>query len=226
LHVAIEQPTIRSGEGASGTTNPAVQAAAAIITSTANARKPIGVLVSEAEVLVPVVTGATMESDQVRLQSSIRAFDSKTGDLYLEKLSSTVERAAREAGSSQATEVPRYGRYPATRNETSMVAAGRPALERALGADNVIDAGPFPASEDFPWLTGDGTLPSLFILMGVKPEGGAKPGDLPNQHHTAGFRVDDDALPDILRAVGLLMSDMSARCAAGWKPAGETMQPR
>jgi len=186
-----------------------------------------GVPTPESKVLVPSVTRATMHSPSgISLQSSIRTLDTETGDAYRKGLQPAIESAAAKFGARQQTEFPRYGRFPATRNDASMAAAGRPALNRAMGIENVIDAGAFPASEDFPWLTKDGSPPSLFLLMGVRPEGGANPEDPPNQNHTAGFGVDDEALPAILRAVGLLMSDMSARCAGGWKPTAETAASR
>lgn len=105
--------------------------------------------------------------DEVKLQLTLRAFKEDVR----EKLISGIDRRARALAHSHDAPEPtlraREG-VPPTVNTPELVARVVPALERAFGAENVVQGEPTMGAEDF-GLFGQGGVPTFMFRLGAAP---------------------------------------------------------
>lgn len=89
---------------------------------------------------------------------------------------------------------------PATVNTPELARRMRPSLERALGAEAVVDMEPTMGGEDFAYFAN--RIPGFYFRLGVL-EPGTESGFL----HTPTFRASDEAIPVGMRAMAALVVD-------------------
>jgi amidohydrolase len=125
---------------------------------------------------------------------------------YSEQVRSDVERRMREIldGVSRAFggsyEMEYTNNAPATVNDPALAARVRPALERAVGKENVVDSPPTMGGEDFAYFANE--VPGFYFRLGV-----VKPGTTSGGLHTPDFRADDSAVPVGMKTMARLVAD-------------------
>lgn len=136
--------------------------------------------------------------DTVELEGTIRTFDNATREEIHQRMERTAVSIAESAGAS-ADVVINKG-YPATINDTELVKAMAPTLQRLAG-DQFREASRSMASEDFAYFAGE--IPSLYFFLGTRPED--QPLAYPN--HSPKFNPDEGALPIGVSAMTALVLD-------------------
>jgi amidohydrolase len=152
----------------------------------------------------------------VRLEGTVRT--------YGEASRATVERRMREildgvtrAGGGR-FDLEYVNQAPATVNDPALSRRVRPALERAVGAERVVEVTPQMVGEDFAYFANE--VPGFYFRLGVCAEGRACPG-----LHTPSFVADDRAVEVGMRAMGQVVLGYLAGAAAGDVAAGEPAAP-
>lgn len=145
---------------------------------------------------------------EVRLEGTVRT--------YGEEARATVERRMREildgvtrAGGGR-FELEYVNQAPATVNDPALARRVRPALERAVGAERVIEVTPQMVGEDFAYFANE--VPGFYFRLGVCAGGRDCPG-----LHTPAFVADDRAVEVGMRAMGQVVVDY---LAGGGEPDG------
>jgi amidohydrolase len=143
--------------------------------------------------------------EKVELRGTIRTFDMETRSLIDRRMHEILDGIARAAGGRYTLEIDHA--YPVTVNDTALAAASRPALDRVMGAGNVLVLPPTPGAEDFSYFANE--VPGFFYRLG-----GVKPGTTSGGHHTPTFDMDDGAVPVGMRTMAGLVMDYLERTAA------------
>ena len=92
---------------------------------------------------------------------------------------------------------------PVTVNDPQLTARMTPTLERALGAERVLEIPPVAWDEDFSYYANE--VPAMFFFLGIVPPGVELADAAPN--HSPFFVVDDDALRWGVTALSALALD-------------------
>jgi amidohydrolase len=135
---------------------------------------------------------------EVHLEGTVRT--------YSETVRSTVERRMREIldgitrAFGGAYEMEYKNNAPATVNDPALAARVRPALERAVGKENVVESPPTMGGEDFAYFANE--VPGFYFRLGTVKEGTTSGG-----LHTPDFRADDGAVPVGMRVMARLVAD-------------------
>jgi amidohydrolase len=125
--------------------------------------------------------------DRVRLLGTLRSYKDDVRQLLRRRVREVLESAA--AGGECELEMELREGFPVTVNDPQSVELVRRVAAEQFGADNVIDPGLLPASEDFSLFLQQ--RPGAFIFLGA---GNAAKGiDAP--HHSPQFDIDESALP-------------------------------
>ncbi|ATG73409.1 N-acyl-L-amino acid amidohydrolase [Zobellella denitrificans] len=140
--------------------------------------------------------------DTVELEGTIRTFDNATREEIHQRLERTAVSIAESAGAS--AEVVINKGYPATINDSELVKAMAPTLQRLAG-DQFKEASRSMASEDFAYFAGE--VPSMYFFLGTTPAG--QPLAYPN--HSPKFNPDEGALPIGVSAMTALVLDYGKR---------------
>ena len=122
-----------------------------------------------AVVTVGSIHGGTKHNiipEEVRLQLTVRAFDEGVRRHLLEGIERIAKAEAEAALAPRAPEIRLSDGTPVTTNDAALAGRIRPALERALGADRVVDAVPVMPAEDFS-LYGREGVPILMLWLGA-----------------------------------------------------------
>jgi len=135
---------------------------------------------------------------EVYLEGTARTFSDDARDL-VERRMGEILRGVAAAHGGEADFAYLRG-YPVTVNDTTLTRRMAPSLARALGADNVREAGPVSASEDFSYFARE--VPGFYFSLGTR-----KPGTESGDHHTPTFRADDSAIPVGIRAMSAVILD-------------------
>jgi hippurate hydrolase len=104
--------------------------------------------------------------DEVRMQLTVRAFDEGVRQRLLRGIERIAKAEAEAADAPRPPDVRASDATPVTSNDGALADRIRPALERALGADRVVEAAPITASEDF-GLYGRAGVPSVMMWLGA-----------------------------------------------------------
>jgi len=134
----------------------------------------------------------------VHLEGTVRTYDPAVRD--------TVERRMREildgltAAAGAGYDLTYASNAPATINDPALAARMRPVLARAVGEENVVDARPLLAGEDFAYFANQ--IPGFYFRLGV-----VAPGTESGGLHTPSFRADDTAIPVGMRAMAHVVID-------------------
>lgn len=140
--------------------------------------------------------------DQVHLEGTVRTFSTAVQD-QVESRIDTILRGLSDAAGARYDF--RYQRFtPFLNNDPQLAASVRPALERALGAENVIDSPPVMVAEDFAFFAR--VIPSFYFRLGV-----VAPGTTSGGLHTPTFRADDSAIEPGVRAMTAMTLDYLSR---------------
>lgn len=132
--------------------------------------------------------------DTASLQGTIRTFDADMRDQALGSLKNMVEHIAAANGATVETQIPvTPGSNPVTFNDPTLTARVRASAEKAIGAEHVIEATRWTASEDFPHLGKSIDAPSVYFFVGGTPAGDDA-SEAP-ANHSPKFFVDEAALP-------------------------------
>lgn len=107
--------------------------------------------------------------DEVNLQLTVRTYKEDVRQRILASIERIVKSAAMSAGipDDRAPIVKVSEGTTSTYNDPKLLERLTPALERALGAENVIQVPPIMASEDFGYLSLDQKIPATIIWLGA-----------------------------------------------------------
>jgi amidohydrolase len=126
-------------------------------------------------------------AEKVTMDGTVRALDAESRKQVKERMQRTVSGIAAAHGTTASLRF--FHGNPPTVNDPALAKAARPALERALGAANVIDYPPQMVAEDFPFFAEK--APTLYVILGT--ENPAK--GIFSVNHTVDFDVDESFLP-------------------------------
>jgi amidohydrolase len=141
----------------------------------------------------------------VTLLGTIRTFRPEMSALTEQRLR-TILKGVTEANGATG-EVTRYERgAPATINDVTLTRETVPALERAVGKDQVKRIPPAMVSEDFSFFANE--VPGFYFRLGQ-----VKPGTTSGDHHTPTFLADDGAIPVGVKAMSYIIYDYLSRNA-------------
>jgi len=130
--------------------------------------------------------------DEVRLGGTVRLFDPKVQDEVERRMRQILDGVARMAGGSYELEYRR--RVPVNVSDPELVRKVLPAIERAVGKENVTVVRPWMAGDDFAYFAAE--APAFFFHLGT-----VKPGTKSGNNHTPTFIADDAAILVGLRTI-------------------------
>ncbi|HZF07329.1 MAG TPA: amidohydrolase [Thermoanaerobaculia bacterium] len=136
--------------------------------------------------------------EEVLLAGTVRTYHEETRSMIEKRMREILDGITKAAGAT--FELDYRKNAPATVNEPALSKASRPALERALGKANVVDAEPTMGGEDFAYFAN--VVPGFYFRLGT-----VKPGTTSGGLHTPTFRGDDSAIPVGVRAMSRVVVD-------------------
>jgi amidohydrolase len=129
---------------------------------------------------------------EVRLEGTVRLFTAQAQDEVERRMREILEGVARMAGGSY--ELAYRRRVPSIVNDPGLVSAVLPAIERAVGKEQVTRVRPWMAADDFAYFAAE--APAFFFHLGT-----VKPGTKSGNNHTPTFMADDSAIPVGIRVM-------------------------
>jgi len=160
-----------------------------------DARDPVVVSIG----IIQAGTAWNIIPEQVVLEGTIRTHDLDVRRLAVSQFKHIVHGTAEANGATAQIDFHDYG--PVTWNDPELGAGTKPSLERAVGAENVVEARPVMGGEDFAHYARK--VPGLFIFLGVRNESIGAVHAL----HTPYMMVDEAAFPAGVRAHCLMAID-------------------
>ncbi len=142
--------------------------------------------------------------DEVEMTGTIRTFDAGNRESLLAKLRHTVDMVAAAGGATATLTIESYG--PVTRNEPALLQKLMPTLQRAAGADNVIEHPLITGAEDFAHF--QARIPGLYLMLGVRHY--HLSADEVPANHSPLFDANEDALIIGVRTMVGLALDYAA----------------
>lgn len=131
--------------------------------------------------------------DSAELQGTVRAFDEDMRAQALASVKNVAEHVAAAHGATITGEIPVVGASnPVNHNDPALTARVRASLQTVFGAEQVLEANRWTASEDFPHLAIGADTPSVYFFVGATSEG-QDPLTVPG-NHSPRFFVDEGAL--------------------------------
>lgn len=131
--------------------------------------------------------------DSATLQGTLRTFDSGMREQALAELRLLAEHVAAAHGATVDLQVPVEGNSnPVNSNDPALTKRVTASLTKVLGADAVIEASRWTASEDFPWFGIGAKAPSVYFFVGGTPKD--KDAETAAFNHSPRFFVDEGAL--------------------------------
>jgi len=135
--------------------------------------------------------------DEVELLGTIRTFDEDMRKEIMADLINVAQHVAAAHGAHVHTDkVPMEHGYPVTVNDPALTARMRPSLEKAIGADKVIEPSLTMGSEDFSYFANQ--VPGMFFFVGATP---ADQVGTAAVNHSPEFFMDEGALDVGLRSM-------------------------
>jgi amidohydrolase len=132
--------------------------------------------------------------DTAELTGTIRTFDEDMRKQIFDSLRRTAEHVAAANGASVDVQIPSAeSTNPVNYNDPALTARVRGSIERALGADKVIESPRWTASEDFPYFGLAAKAPSVYFFVGATPAG--EDAAAAPSNHSPKFFLDEGALP-------------------------------
>jgi len=135
--------------------------------------------------------------DDVELIGTIRTFDEGMREAIMADLRNVAEHVAAAHGAHADTHlVPHPGGNPVMVNDPALTARMRPSLEKAIGAENVIEVPPGMGSEDHAYFAK--VIPSMYFAVGATPHDQVGKAAV---NHSPEFYLDEGSLEVGLRAM-------------------------
>jgi len=128
--------------------------------------------------------------DQVELVGTIRTFDEGMRQAVFADLKNVAENVARAHGATAIAQVPDTKGNPVTVNHPALAARMLPSLEKAVGAENVVEMGLTMGAEDFSFYARE--VPGFFFFVGATPRG--QDALKAPSNHSPEFFLDEEAL--------------------------------
>jgi amidohydrolase len=138
--------------------------------------------------------------DNVVMEGTIRALDSKIQDDIHARITRTAKLVAESAGAEADVQIVRN--TPVTFNDPSLTDRMTPTLKRVAG-DKMFEVRPRTIAEDFALF--QQKVPGMFFFLGINAAG-ADPARVA-ANHSPNFYVDEGALPTGIRAMANLALD-------------------
>ena len=135
--------------------------------------------------------------DEVEMIGTIRTFDEGMRQAVFADLKNVAESVARAHGATAVAQVPDTKGNPVTVNHPALTARVVPSLEKAVGADNVVELDLNMGAEDFSFYARE--VPGFFFFVGATPAG-QDPLKAPS-NHSPEFFLDEEALKVGTRAM-------------------------
>jgi len=135
--------------------------------------------------------------DEVELVGTIRTFDEGMRAQVFADLKNVAESVAKAHGATVVAQVPDIKGNPVTVNHPALTARVVPSLEKAVGADNVIEMDLVMGAEDFSLFAQQ--VPGFFFFVGSTPRD-QDPIKAPS-NHSPEFFLDEEALKVGTRAM-------------------------
>lgn len=136
--------------------------------------------------------------DQVMLEGTIRSFDAGMRQQAFDALQRIAEHVAAAQGASVETVIPMLEAVNlVTRNDPALTRRMRASLERAVGADKVLNIPPSMVAEDFSAFAAE--VPGMYFFVGSVPPAQELKDAEPN--HSPRFFLDEAALEVGTRAM-------------------------
>lgn len=135
--------------------------------------------------------------DEVELIGTIRTFDEGMREAVFADLRNVAEKIAAAHGATAIAKVPDTRGNPVLVNDPALTARMLPSLQRAVGADNVVQTDLNMGAEDFAYFARE--VPALYFFVGATPRG-QDPLTAPS-NHSPDFFLDESALDVGLRAL-------------------------
>ncbi len=135
---------------------------------------------------------------EVHLEGTVRTYSDEARATVERRMREILDGITRAGGGS--FELDYQNNAPSVHNDAELYARMRPALERALGKENVVVTPPTMGGEDFSYFSQQ--VPGFYFRLGV-----VKPGTTSGGLHTPDFRADDGAIPVGIRAMTSLIVD-------------------
>ncbi|HUD71906.1 MAG TPA: amidohydrolase [Dongiaceae bacterium] len=142
-------------------------------------------------------------ADQVALEGTIRALDESVRADLKKRMQRTVDGIAAAHGTTATLRWIGEGNA-ATNNDPVLMAAARPALERACGREHVVKIDAQMGSEDFSYY--EQVVPGIYLKLGVRNVSRG----ITAMIHTEEFDLDEAALPFGVRAMAAVLWDFMA----------------
>lgn len=160
-------------------------------------------------VTVGIVRGGERNNiipESVRLEGTIRTYDQDVREAIQRRMEEILEGVTAAAGATYDMEIHPYA--PPLVNDPELAERLRPAMARAVGAENVVDVAPVMGAEDFAHYVQE--IPGFYWRLGV-----VAPGTVSGALHTPTFRADDAAIPIGIRVMTNLVLEVLQGEAAG-----------
>ncbi len=141
---------------------------------------------------------------EVHLEGTVRTYRPEARETVERRMREILDGVTRAGGGE--FELDYRSNAPATVNDPALSRASRPSLERALGAEGVIDVDPTMGGEDFAYFAN--IVPGFYFRLGVEAPGRPSGG-----LHTPDFRADDGAVEVGMRAMSAVVIDYLERRA-------------
>ncbi len=135
------------------------------------------------------------------LSGTIRAFSPKTQAQIWAAIKRTASGIAAANGATAEVTIEPY--VPVTYNDPALTARMLPTLQRTAGTANVTEIKAVTGAEDFACY--QEKVPGLFFFLGGMTPG-ADPATVAD-HHTAGFKIDENAFPLGVKTLAILAAD-------------------
>ena len=126
----------------------------------------------------------------MELIGTVRTFDEGMRQQVFADLKNVAEHVSAAHGATAIAQIPDTKGNPVTVNNPALSARMRPSLERAVGADKVIDVDLTMGAEDFSFYARE--VPGFFFFVGATPQG-QDPVKAPS-NHSPEFFLDESAL--------------------------------
>ncbi len=139
---------------------------------------------------------------EVALEGTVRTYDPAVQDTVERRMREIVDGITQAGGGSFELDYDRI--TPVTINDLALTSRSVPSLVAALGADQVSEADPWMAGEDFSLFANE--VPGFFYMLGT-----LAPGTTSGDHHSPTFRADDTALPVGMRTMAYTLWDYLER---------------
>lgn len=134
--------------------------------------------------------------DEVSMAGTVRTFDPAVQDMVETRMHEILEGVARAGGGSY--ELAYRRAVPVTVNDRELAERMAPALERAVGAENVHVLPPTATAEDFAYFAQE--IPGFYFRLGT-----TAPGTTSGGLHTPTFTAADASVPVGIRAMSALV---------------------